>query len=74
VTVRIERETDAIVMEVMDNGGGFEHGDRPYPVSLGLLGMRERTAALGGTTTITSQPGRGTIVHVRVPLKQAADA
>jgi signal transduction histidine kinase len=74
VTVRIERETDAIVMEVMDNGGGFEHGDRPYPVSLGLLGMRERAASLGGMTTITSQPGRGTIVHVRVPLKQAAGA
>jgi signal transduction histidine kinase len=71
VTVRIEREPDAIVMEVMDNGRGFEQGDRPYPVSLGLLGMRERAASLGGMTTITSQPGRGTIVHVRVPLKRA---
>jgi two-component system NarL family sensor kinase len=55
-------------MEVMDNGRGFEPPDRGYPVSLGLLGMRERATALGGLTTVTSQIGRGTTVHVKLPL------
>ena len=70
VTVRLEREVDSIVMEVMDNGRGFELPESPYPSSLGLLGMRERAAAIGGLTTVTLQPGRGTIVHVRLPLEE----
>ena len=75
VTVRIAREDDdSIVMEVMDNGRGFTLPDRPYPVSLGLLGMRERAASLGGSTTITSTPGHGTTVHVRVPLRRPPGA
>jgi signal transduction histidine kinase len=70
VTVRIDREDGGLVMEVMDNGRGFEQTDRPYPVSLGLLGMRERAATLGGLTTVTSEPGRGTTVYVRIPVKE----
>lgn len=71
VTVRIDREGDAMAMEVMDNGRGFDQGDRPYPISLGLLGMRERAAVLGGLTTITSRPGHGTTVHVSLPVGAA---
>ena len=70
VTVRLEREADALVMEVADDGRGFEQPDRPYPVSLGLLGMRERAATLGGLTIVKSEPGRGTTVHVKLPLEQ----
>jgi two-component system sensor histidine kinase UhpB len=36
--------------------------------SLGLLGMRERAAAVGGDVQIRSEPGRGTTVTARVPL------
>jgi two-component system sensor histidine kinase UhpB len=36
-------------------------------VSLGMLGMRERAAALGGEVLFTSAPGRGTTVTVRLP-------
>jgi signal transduction histidine kinase len=68
VTVRVERERDAMVMEVMDNGRGFEQPDRAYPISLGLLGMRERATTLGGLTTVTSTVGRGTTVHVTLPV------
>ena len=72
VTVRLAREDEFVVMEVMDNGRGFTPPERPYAVSLGLLGMRERAASLGGSTVVTSAPGRGTTVHVRVPLDRAS--
>jgi signal transduction histidine kinase len=71
VTVIIERDEHALSMKVTDNGRGFEQENRPYPISLGLLGMRERAATLGGSTTVTSQPGAGTTVYVRIPVAGA---
>jgi signal transduction histidine kinase len=68
VTVIIERDANALSMTVTDNGRGFEQENRPYPISLGLLGMRERAASLGGSTTVTSRPGEGTTVYVRIPV------
>lgn len=72
VTVRLMHEDTSVVMEVMDNGRGFADADAPHPRSLGLLGMRERAAALGGETTVESEPGRGTTVHVRLPANVGA--
>jgi signal transduction histidine kinase len=37
------------------------------PTSFGLLGMRERTLALGGTLDIDSHPGAGTRIVLRLP-------
>lgn len=48
--------------------GGFAE---PGAASLGLLGMRERAAALGGTITVTGIPGGGTRVAVRIPAQSA---
>ena len=56
-----------------DNGVGIEtqppeeSDQRPR---LGILGMQERTAALGGMLTVRSMSGRGTVVSVQVPSKQ----
>jgi len=72
VTVRLAREDRTLMMEVMDNGRGFAHDERPSPRSLGLLGMRERAATFGGETVVTSQPGRGTTVYVRLPLNSGS--
>ena len=74
VTVTIERDDGAVLMEVVDDGRGFTPPDTPYHVSLGLLGMRERAAALGGATTLTSQPGAGTTVRVRLPIREQPSA
>lgn len=77
VEVSIERyDDDLVVAHVQDDGIGFipakylqtQEGLR----GMGLLGMRERTALLGGTLTIESTPGRGTRLRIQVPWKESA--
>jgi two-component system sensor histidine kinase UhpB len=70
VTLRVDGKD--LVLEVRDNGAGF---DVPTAwqraargTSLGLYGMRERVELLGGTIDIQSAPGRGTTVRARLPL------
>jgi PAS domain S-box-containing protein len=69
VSVRVESTPDELVLEVRDNGRGISDNEIVNAKSLGLLGMRERVHLLGGQLSITGQPGRGTTVLVRVPLK-----
>jgi PAS domain S-box-containing protein len=67
VTVRLSEDGNDLVVEVDDDGRGFEPGIRP---GVGLESMRERAAALGGKLQIESQVGQGTRVRLRVPLPQ----
>ncbi|HSF82105.1 MAG TPA: ATP-binding protein [Anaerolineales bacterium] len=57
--------------EVVDNGVGFVPQsmllDENNPRGLGLLGMKERTEQCGGELDITSEPGKGTRIHIRIP-------
>lgn len=74
VEVVLEQSSDAVHVEVRDDGPGFE----PHRISctssehVGLQGMSERIGRLGGTIAITSEPGRGTRVIATVPLEAAA--
>jgi PAS domain S-box-containing protein len=71
-SVILERRGDALQLIVEDDGIGFiDKLNRTAP-KLGLLGMRERAALLGGTVTIESSPGKGTTVYARIPLVTAA--
>jgi PAS domain S-box-containing protein len=63
---------DPIVVEVRDNGRGITEAEAGNPRSLGILGMRERAHAAGGTLEITGAPGKGTTVTVRVPARATA--
>ncbi len=65
--VRVTREAGGIVIEVRDDGQGFDTGATRKPQSLGLIGLRERTQLLQGTVNITSGAG-GTRVLARIPL------
>jgi len=58
-----------IVLLVEDNGVGFDMEKGEAPRALGLMGMRERTALVGGELRIDSEVGKGTTVRVRIPLK-----
>jgi ligand-binding sensor domain-containing protein/signal transduction histidine kinase len=58
--------------EIRDDGCGFESAS-PLPAGArgqGLDNMRRRTAQLGGQVTITSTPGSGTHIKLRLPLKR----
>jgi PAS domain S-box-containing protein len=66
VEVRLRMEGKAILIEVADDGRGFEPESAKSGV--GLSAMRERVEGLGGRIEVTSLPGEGTKVKVRVPL------
>jgi len=69
VTIRSHLEGELLVLEVRDNGQGFDPDDLSSPDrSLGLLGMRERLHHLGGKVDIRSRPGQGTRVFIGIPL------
>jgi PAS domain S-box-containing protein len=70
-TVRVDlcQEEESILLVVEDDGIGFcESGFSNALGSLGLLGMKERAQFCGGDVQISSSPGNGTTVTVRVPV------
>jgi signal transduction histidine kinase/ligand-binding sensor domain-containing protein len=70
VTVQLEYRPGEIALEVRDDGQGFAVGEAPAPGHFGLTGMRERAAVIGGTLEVSSEPGGGTTVRLRVPAKR----
>jgi PAS domain S-box-containing protein len=58
-----------LVLEVADDGKGFDTQATGKKGGFGLLGMKERTAMMGGTCSVSSSPGAGTTITVCVPLK-----
>jgi signal transduction histidine kinase len=67
VTVRLSRSDKNVVLVIQDDGKGFEPG-RARDGGLGLVGMRERVALLGGRLTVESSEGGGTLLKAEVPL------
>ncbi|MBL0130028.1 MAG: sensor histidine kinase [Chitinophagaceae bacterium] len=68
VTVSLKQENNLIVLSIADEGVGFDKQKTAAKKTLGILGMRERTAMIGGTYEIFSKPGKGTRVIVKIPL------
>jgi PAS domain S-box-containing protein len=74
VKVHLSRSDQSVDLRIEDDGVGFgvdRHGRRG-PGKLGLVGMRERVTRLDGSLEITSAPGRGTCLHIRLPYHQEA--
>lgn len=68
VDVTLERHDDELVMEVRDNGCGFDMDTATPKKSFGLLGMRERALALGGQLQVRSAAAQGVVIRVTIPI------
>jgi signal transduction histidine kinase len=76
VALALARNKGEVSLTVADDGVGFDT-KQPFGTGtkgLGLVGMRERAALGGGSVTISSTPGRGTKVQVRLPMRGQAGA
>ena len=77
MSVKLRRRDGALRLVVCDDGVGFDpeatlrRGARGE--GIGLLGMRERAALLGGRVDIRSSPGRGTVIRLSVPMERAEE-
>jgi signal transduction histidine kinase len=66
VSIVISNREGSVAATIDDDGRGFESAD-VRPDALGLLGMRERLALVGGTLEIESSAGSGTTIAAQVP-------
>ena len=76
VLLEIATSDHVLEIDVEDDGEGFDLSTVGEPSvsgrGLGILGMHERMELIGGTARVTSSPGGGTRVTLRVPLHEAA--
>lgn len=68
VDASLTRLNDSLLLQVRDNGSGYDPKQLRVGRSLGLVGMRERALLLDGEFTIEGIPGKGTIIKVRIPI------
>jgi signal transduction histidine kinase len=64
-TVVVKRERNSVVVEIIDDGKGFQP-ERTR--GMGILGMEERVRQLLGELVLRSTPGKGTTVHAELPI------
>jgi signal transduction histidine kinase/ligand-binding sensor domain-containing protein len=75
ITVSVRRDPGRLTLTVRDDGTGFDVVETLARAvtgrHLGLLGMRERVEALGGSFEILSEPGQGTVIDAGIPLERS---
>lgn len=67
------QEKDVLLMTIMDNGRGFSEEQIASEKHLGLITMRQRARAISGELEIISEPGRGTLVRLKLPRSGGID-
>lgn len=70
VMVSLDIDDDYVLLNIEDNGKGFDMELTKTKKSFGILGMRERVVSLNGKFNIVSGPGKGTRIMVALPLKK----
>ena len=71
VRVLMKKKDDHVLIEIQDNGQGIPPEKLNDASSLGLLGMKERSMAIGGLLDIAGWPGKGTTVTLRLRCEEA---
>jgi signal transduction histidine kinase len=72
-TVSVRYDPEAVVLVVQDNGSGDGNGAGGERDGHGLIGMRERAAALGGTLEAGTRPGGGFLVQATLPTEDLSE-
>jgi two-component system sensor histidine kinase UhpB len=68
VNIRLECSEHEVVLDIHDDGRGITEEEVSRHGSLGLLGMKERVAILGGSLDVQGAPAQGTTLTIRIPL------
>jgi signal transduction histidine kinase len=74
VELHIRREGNELRLEVRDDGRGMTAAEIEDSASLGLIGIRERAARLGGSAEFGGTPGAGSVVTVCFPVPAGVTA
>ncbi|HEX5787280.1 MAG TPA: sensor histidine kinase [Woeseiaceae bacterium] len=69
VRVRFRQSRNHYLLEVRDDGKGFDSRGRESETGIGLSGMRERARLAGGRLRVGSTPGKGTSIMAKIPVK-----
>jgi PAS domain S-box-containing protein len=73
VSVRINQSEEFIEVEVRDNGIGFDQNMIGSSEGMGFKSMQERVKCIGGNIKITSTPGQGTIIYVKLSPEESGN-
>jgi len=68
VRIRMQQEPSRLTLSIQDDGQGFDFKETK---GMGLLGMQERVARLGGNCHVHSERGSGTVITVELPLHKS---
>ena len=68
VRIRVQQEPQRLTLSIQDDGEGFNVKEVK---GLGLLGIQERVAQLGGECLVHSEPGGGTVLTVHLPFNSS---
>jgi len=71
VQTSFNKQSNSLVLEIMDNGIGMDEKIADDPHSLGLIGIRERVLAWGGKFHLQSDRGKGTTLTIVIPISES---
>jgi len=66
-TLSITIDSQTLILEIRDNGTGFRLNNHELNDHMGLTGMYERAAVLGGLLDVSSEPEQGTRIRLEIP-------
>lgn len=72
ITLTLSGSPTAVVLEIADDGRGFDVAAPRTAASFGLDGMARRVGDLGGRFEVDSEPGSGTVVRAELPVRETA--
>jgi NarL family two-component system sensor histidine kinase LiaS len=74
VLLSMRQVGDDLLLQVIDNGQGFDTDTAPMVLGHGLSNMKERTSKIGGNLEIISSPGEGTTITARFGVSRLVQA